>query len=64
MKITPELVAKLIFASSHLDHDITNNDHSNLAALCNRCHLNHDKYHHRRNAKETIRKKKGLQSLF
>lgn len=49
---------------AHLDHDINNNDYSNLAALCNRCHLNHDKDHHKKNARETLKKKKGLQELF
>ena len=27
---------------AHLDQDITHNDYSNLAALCERCHLGHD----------------------
>jgi len=49
---------------AHLDHNINNNNYSNLSALCQRCHINHDKDHHRQNAKETIEKKKGLQSLF
>ncbi len=28
---------------AHLDQDRTNNDYSNLAALCQKCHLNHDR---------------------
>ena len=55
---------KIVLTIAHLDHDITNNDYSNLKALCQKCHLNHDKEHHRQNAKATIEKKKGLQSLF
>lgn len=28
---------------AHLDHDTTNNDYSNLLALCVKCHLNNDR---------------------
>lgn len=55
---------KIVLTIAHLDHDITNNDPSNLKALCQKCHLNYDKDHHRKNRKATIEKKKGLQSLF
>ncbi len=55
---------KVVLTIMHLDHDITNNDYSNLAAGCQRCHLNHDREFHRTNSKETNRKKKGLQNLF
>lgn len=34
---------KIILTVAHLDRDRTNNDPSNLAALCQRCHLNHDR---------------------
>lgn len=34
---------QIILTIAHLDHDIRNNDYSNLKALCQRCHLNHDK---------------------
>lgn len=55
---------KIVLTIAHLDHDITNNDASNLKALCQKCHLNYDKDHHRKNSRATINKKKGLQSLF
>lgn len=55
---------KIVLTIAHLDHDITNNDYSNLKALCQRCHLAHDKEHHRANVRKTIQNKKGLQSLF
>lgn len=32
---------------SHTDHDIENNDYGNMKALCQKCHLNHDKHQHR-----------------
>lgn len=34
---------KIILTVAHLDRDRSNNDLSNLAALCQRCHLNHDR---------------------
>jgi hypothetical protein len=65
-KFTPDghKVIKIILTIAHLDHDTTNNDPSNLKALCQLHHLKHDTLHHKKNTKETIRKKKGLQSLF
>lgn len=55
---------KIVLTISHTDHDISNNDYSNLKALCQKHHLAHDQNHHLKNAKETNRKKKGLQNLF
>jgi 5-methylcytosine-specific restriction endonuclease McrA len=55
---------KIILTIMHLDHDITNNNYSNLAAACQKCHLNYDKEHHKKNARNTREKKKGLQNLF
>lgn len=46
-------VSKIFLTVSHFDHDTTHNDPSNLNALCNRCHLKHDAYHHAANAKAT-----------
>lgn len=39
-KPEPTLV---ILTVAHLDHGLSNHDDSNLAALCQRCHLNHDR---------------------
>jgi len=39
---------KVVLTISHTDHDISNNDYSNLKALCQRCHLRHDAAHHAR----------------
>lgn len=55
---------KIVLTIMHLDHDITNNDYSNLAAACQYHHLIYDLQHHKKNSKETIRKKKGLQDIF
>lgn len=55
---------KIILTIAHLDHDKNNNDYDNLAALCQKCHLGIDLKHHMKNARDTNRKKKGLQNLF
>ena len=41
-------VIKIILTISHQGHDISNNDPSNLKALCQRCHLTHDREYHRK----------------
>lgn len=55
---------KVVLTIAHLDHNTANNDFSNLKALCQRCHLHHDKDHHAANRKATLAKRKGLQDLF
>lgn len=55
---------KIVLTIMHLDHDIKNNDYNNLAAGCQKCHLNYDKDIHKKNSSETRKKKKGLQELF
>lgn len=35
-------LTKIILTVAHLDRNSQNNDRSNLAALCQRCHLRHD----------------------
>lgn len=57
-------VAKVVLTIAHLDHDITNNEDENLAALCQRCHLKLDANQHKENSRKTRNNKKGLQSLF
>lgn len=48
----------IVLTIAHIDHDIKNNDYSNLKALCQRCHLLLDKDLHANNSKETRNKKK------
>lgn len=57
-------MVKIVLTIAHLDNDLKNNDYSNLAALCQRCHNRHDKEHRQKNAAETRLKNKGLQKLF
>lgn len=49
---------KIVLTVSHTDHDIKNNDYSNLKALCQRCHIQHDKNIRAENSKATRNKKK------
>lgn len=42
-------VVKVVLTVAHVDHDKMNNDDGNLAALCQRCHLNHDRKQHAEN---------------
>ncbi|HYH13681.1 MAG TPA: hypothetical protein VD794_00580 [Flavisolibacter sp.] len=63
-KGNPTPPIKIVLTIMHLDHDTNNNDYDNLAAGCQRCHLNFDKEHHAKNAANTRNKKKGLQTLF
>lgn len=57
-------LTEIILTIAHLDRDNSNNEPENLAALCQRCHLNHDKDQHRANSRKTNEAKKGLQNLF
>lgn len=54
---------RIILTVAHLDRDRTNNDLSNLAALCQRCHLNHDRaaqhIPHRKYGRNHDRKEQG-----
>lgn len=52
-------IIRVVLTIAHLDHDITNNDYSNLMALCQRCHLALDKEQHQVNSAKTrtIKKK-------
>ena len=38
-------VFKIVLTVAHLDHDVTNNEPKNLAALCQQCHNRHDVAH-------------------
>lgn len=59
--VRPELVrvTRVVLTVAHLDHTPENCDESNLAALCQRCHLGYDMATHVRNARETRERKRG-----
>ena len=50
----------IVLTIAHLDHDVTNNDYSNLKALCQRCHNKYDARYRVQNRKA----KKGQIKLF
>lgn len=52
---------RIVLTVAHLDHNPRNNDQENLAALCQRCHLNHDREHHMKNAEMTRHKNRVKQ---
>lgn len=54
---------RIVLTVAHLDHDTTNNDDSNLAALCQKCHLAHDRDQHTKNARATRRARKAVGNL-
>lgn len=54
----------VVLATAHLDHDPSNNRPRNLAALCQRCHLAHDRSAHRRQRWATLFYRRALGDLF
>lgn len=56
-------IIKIILTIAHLDNNTTNNVDENLRALCQKCHLSLDGKLHKKNARETRNKKKGLMGL-
>ena len=51
----PETGSDVVLTVAHLDHTPSNCAESNLAALCQRCHLRYDALHHARSAARTRR---------
>jgi len=55
---------RIVLATAHLNHDPTDNRIRNLKALCQRCHLLHDREEHRVRRRLTHRKRRALGDLF
>lgn len=55
---------RVVLTIAHRDHTPENNDDSNLAALCQRCHLRLDRDHHAATARATRRSRKAAGDLF
>lgn len=49
----PETGSRVILTVAHLNHDPTDHREDNLAALCQRCHLHHDRFLHALRARDT-----------
>jgi hypothetical protein len=43
---------QVVLTVAHMDHDINNNDYSNLRDLCQRCHNRYDRENRNKNRKE------------
>lgn len=55
---------RIVLTVAHLDHTPEHNDDANLAALCQRCHLGHDRKQHASTARRTRARKRGQGELF
>lgn len=60
----PETGSLVVLTIAHLDHQPENNAPENLAAWCQRCHLQYDADHHRINAWKTRRARSLTGELF
>jgi hypothetical protein len=50
--------------TAHLDHNPQNSAQRNLRALCQRCHLRHDRLEHRRRRLANLRRRRAVGDLF
>lgn len=55
---------KVAIACAHLNHDVADNAARNLAALCQRCHLTHDRPEHLRRRRLTYLMRRAIGDLF
>jgi hypothetical protein len=57
-------MTRVVLAAAHLDSDPTNNRLKNLRALCQRCHMLHDRPHHLVQRWITYRRRLAFGDLF
>jgi hypothetical protein len=57
-------MTRVVLAAAHLDSDPTNNRLKNLRALCQRCHMLHDRPHHLAQRWITYRRRSAVGDLF
>jgi hypothetical protein len=57
-------VTRVVLAAAHLDGDPTNNRLKNHLALCQRCHMLHDRPHHLAKRWITYRPRSAIGDLF
>jgi hypothetical protein len=57
-------MTRVVLAAAHLDSDPTNNRLKNLRALCQRCHMLHDRQHHLTQRWITYRRRSADGDLF
>jgi len=57
-------MTRVVLAAAHLDSDPTNNRPKNLRALCQRCHMLHDRPQHLAQRWITYRRRSAVGDLF
>jgi hypothetical protein len=57
-------MTRVVLAAAHLDCDPANNRLRNLRALCQRCHMLHDRPHHLAQRRITYRRRLAVGDLF
>lgn len=57
-------VTRVVLATAHRNHDTADNTDANLAALCQRCHMLHDRPEHQRRRRITLHARKAVGDLF
>ncbi|WP_018261437.1 hypothetical protein [Methylobacterium sp. WSM2598] len=55
---------RVVLATAHRNHDTSDNAPGNLAALCQRCHMIHDRPEHQRRRRFTLFSRKAAGDLF
>lgn len=58
------LTTRIVLATAHLNHDPSDSRPGNLKALCQRCHILHDKEEHLIRRRITYRARRALGDLF
>lgn len=61
---TSAVARRIYLGTAHLDHDPQNSRLHNLRALCQRCHLRHDREEHQRRRRLTLLRRRALGDLF
>ena len=64
MEAARSRMTRVVLAAAHLDSDPTNNRLKNLRALCQRCHMLHDRPHHLAQRWITYRRRSAVGDLF
>jgi hypothetical protein len=64
MEVVGFRMTRSVLAAAHLDSDPTNNRMKNLRALCQRCHILHDRPHHLAQRWITYRRRLAAGDLF
>jgi len=63
-KATRVHLTRVVLAAAHIDNNPSNNQIRNLRALCQRCHMLHDRPHHLRQRRLRHRAQLAVGDLF